>query len=112
VVFVMSDSTPVMVGAVVSRTVTSKLPVASLPAASVAEQFTCVMPIGKVFPEAGEQSRGTLPSTSSVAVALEFTCAPLGPVASSVTSLRLSVGGMVSGAQGRHRGVRQRAMLS
>ena len=42
-------------GGVVSLTVTLKLPSASLPALSVAEQLTVVSPSGKVLPEAGVQ---------------------------------------------------------
>ena len=36
-------------------TTTWKLPVAVLPAGSVALQFTVVVPMGKVLPEEGEQ---------------------------------------------------------
>ena len=57
-------------GAVVSCTVTLKLLVASFPAASVALQFTVVVPRAKVLPEAGVQTTATLPSTMSLAVGL------------------------------------------
>ena len=57
----------VMVGGVVSRTMTVKLPLAVFPALSFAVQPTIVMPRGKVLPEAGVQVGVTAPSTSSVA---------------------------------------------
>jgi hypothetical protein len=78
----------VTAGAVVSRTVTVKLPVASLPAASLAEQSTIVSPKGKVLPEAGEQVTRTEPSLSSVAegAGSNVTAVPSGPVASTVIS--------------------------
>src|SRR5260370_14204413 len=50
-------------GGVVSTTVTVKLPVDVLPAVSVAEQFTVVVPSGKIEPEGGEQVTGSVPST-------------------------------------------------
>ncbi len=60
----------VSAGAVVSCTLTVKLPLAVLLWASVAEQFTVVVAIGKVEPDAGEQVMGTGPSTASLAEAL------------------------------------------
>ena len=60
----------VRTGAVVSATVTVKLPLALLLAASVAEQFTVVVPIGKVLPDAGAQLIATAPSIASDADAL------------------------------------------
>ena len=52
-----------------TTTVTVNEPVAVLPWASVAEQLTHVVPIGKKYdPEAGLQLRVTEPSTRSVAV--------------------------------------------
>jgi hypothetical protein len=60
----------VMTGAVVSRTVTVKLPEAVLPAASWALAFTVVVPSGKVLPEAGLSVTTTAPSVSSVAEAV------------------------------------------
>jgi len=56
-------------GGVVSTTVTVKLPLAVLPAESVAEQVTVVVPRGKIDPDAREQVTGSGPSTLSVALA-------------------------------------------
>src|SRR3954451_4268822 len=84
-------------GAVVSRTVTVKLAVALLPEASRAVQSTSVEPSGKVLPDAGRQLREGLGSWSSVAVVVNETTAPLGPVASATTAGGTdSVGGVVS----------------
>ena len=69
-----------------SWTVTLKLPLAVLLCASVAEQFTAVVPAGKVLPEAGEQVTATAPSTRSNAEAVNDTAAPATPVASVVIS--------------------------
>jgi len=74
-------------GGVVSTTLTLKLPCPVFPAASVAEQFTVVVPSANVLPEAGEQPTGTDPLTASEADAVKDTTAPEGPVASTVTSL-------------------------
>jgi hypothetical protein len=52
-------------GGVVSSTVTSKLLFAVLPAASVAEQLTVVVPRANVPPEAGKQDATSSPSTKS-----------------------------------------------
>ena len=60
----------VRTGAAVSATVTVKLPEAELLALSVAEQFTVVVPIGNVLPDAGAQAMATTPSTASDADAL------------------------------------------
>jgi len=85
------------VGTVVSCTFTVKLPVAVLPAASVAEQLTVVVVIPNVEPEAGVHVTGTGPSTLSVAVALYVTAAPNGPVASAVIGEgSVSTGAVVS----------------
>ena len=73
-----------MTGAVVSATVTLKLPFAVLPAASLAEQLTVVAAMGNVEPDAGVQDTGTLPSTASVAEAEYVIALPDGPEASSV----------------------------
>jgi hypothetical protein len=63
----------------------------------VAEQLTCVVPVANRLPEAEEQSTGTLPSTSSVAVAVKLTVAPDALVATSVMSTgRSSIGAVVS----------------
>src|SRR5437016_3942460 len=50
---VMSAGTLLITGPVVSRTVTLKLPVATLRAVSVAEHCTAVVPSGKTVPDAG-----------------------------------------------------------
>src|ERR687894_271249 len=72
------------VGAVLSCTMTLNEPVASFPAASVAEQLTVVVPSGNVEPEAGSHVTGTEPSTASVAVTAAYvTSAPCGLVASA-----------------------------
>ena len=87
----------VSVGAVVSLTVMVKDPVPVLLAASVAEQFTVVVAIGNVEPEAGVHVTGTGPSTLSVAVAVYVTAAPDGPVASAVIGEgSVNTGGVVS----------------
>jgi hypothetical protein len=74
----------VSVGAVVSCTEVVKLPAALLPAASVAEHETVVVPRAKVLPEAGVQLTGTMPSITSSADALNETIAPAALVASAV----------------------------
>src|SRR5947207_3222269 len=87
----------VSVGAVVSLTVTLKLPFPVLPRLSLAEQFTVVAPRGNVLPEAGEQSIATAPSTRSDALAEYVATAPAADVASFVMSAwRISAGGVVS----------------
>ena len=58
-----------MLGEVVSATVTVKLPVAMLPAASAAEQMTGVVPRGKRDPEGRLNVTCTGPSTASTASA-------------------------------------------
>jgi hypothetical protein len=86
-----------MTGAVVSRTVTVNEPVPVLPAASVAEQFTVVVPRANVDPDAFEQVTVGLVGFASLAVAVYVTTAPALLVASAVTSAgRLSCGGVVS----------------
>ena len=85
------------VGAVVSLTVMVKDPDPVLLAASVAEQFTVVVVIPNVEPEAGMHVTGTVPSTLSVAVAVYVTTAPDGPVASAVIGEgSVNTGGVVS----------------
>ncbi len=54
-------------GGVVSTTRISPVPVATLPAWSVAVQVIVVVPTGKTTPDAGEQLGATGPSTSSTA---------------------------------------------
>src|SRR5438270_10333378 len=79
----------------VSTTVTRKLPAVVWFELLVAEQLTVVVPTGKVEPLAGEQVTGSVPSTTSVAVATKVTAAPEGPVASVVMSAgRCSAGGV------------------
>ena len=77
----------VSVGAVVSTTVTAKVDVAVLPASSVAEQVTVVLPNGNSEPAVGEQATVGESSTPSVAVGgSNSTSAPFGPVASAEKS--------------------------
>src|SRR5262245_38842539 len=64
---VMSAGT-VTDGAVVSWTVTWNDACAEFERASVAVQFTVVVPTGKPVPEAGTHVTGTVPSTRSLAV--------------------------------------------
>src|SRR5206468_4708968 len=72
-------------GGAVSRTVTPNTAAPTLPCASLAEQFTSVLPIGAIEPDGGTQTTGTAPSTmSSAAGGVHHACAPAGPVASSV----------------------------
>src|SRR5437660_539638 len=79
----------------VSTTVTWKLPVDVWFELLVAEQLTVVAPTGKVAPLPGEQVTGSVPSTTSVAVATKVTAAPEGPLASVVMSAgRCSAGGV------------------
>jgi hypothetical protein len=80
----------------VEVTVTLNDPDAGLPALSVAEQATVVVPTGKVEPEAGVQVTGTDPSTRSEAEAENVTTAP-GLVACTVISAGIfKVGGVLS----------------
>ena len=86
-----------IVGAVVSRMVTVKLPRAVFPAASVAEQLTVVVPKAKVVPEAGAQVTAGAAGFASVAVAEKVTTRPAALVASSVMlSGRFRAGAVVS----------------
>jgi hypothetical protein len=67
------------------------------PWASVALQFTVVVPIANVLPEEGEQLAAMLPSTMSFAEAENVTAAPEAPVASAVIGAgTLTDGGVVS----------------
>jgi hypothetical protein len=87
----------VRVGAVVSLTVIVNDAVPVFPAASVAEQLTVVVVIGKVEPDAGLHVAVIEPSTLSVAVTVKLTEAPDGPVASTVIGEgTVSTGGVVS----------------
>ena len=86
-----------LAGTRVSCTLTVKLPLVALPAASVAEQSTVVVVMANVLPEAGVQFTVTLLSTTSLAVAVKLTTLPLGPAASkAMLAGRLSVGAVVS----------------
>ena len=89
----------VITGSVVSTTVTVNEAVAGLPAESVAEQLTVVVPIANVEPEGGGQVTGTTPSTLSTAEAAAYvTAAPVAPVASTTMSAGTAItGGVVSG---------------
>ena len=91
------DGVPASAGPVVSRTVTVNDPVAVLPAASVAEQLTVVVPSGNVEPEGGVHVTTGFAGFASVAVAVKVVTAPDGPCASTVVFAgRFSVGGVVS----------------
>ena len=84
-------------GPVVSWTVIENEPFAMLPAVSVAEQFTIVVPSAKVEPDAGRQVTAGIAGFASVAVAVKETVRPAAPVASTVRLAgRFSVGGVVS----------------
>ncbi len=86
-----------MIGGVVSTTPILNVPMATFPAASLAEQWTVVTPSGKTEPDGGVQTTGTGPSTLSIAVAVKVTVAPPGPVASTTLSAgNVSTGGIVS----------------
>lgn len=77
--------------------VTVKLPLATLPASSLAVQVMVVVPIAKVLPLDGVQLTGIVPATASLAVAVNVTTAPAGVSASTVTSSgKTSVGGVVA----------------
>src|SRR6266436_2540056 len=87
----------VIVGGVVSTTVTTKLQPLLLPVASTAEQTTGVLPKAKTEPDGGAQLAETFVSQASVAVAVKRACAPLAPVHSSVRLVgQVIVGGVVS----------------
>jgi hypothetical protein len=75
----------VRTGAVLSPTVTVKVPEAAFPAASVAVQVTVVVPIGNVDPEAGVQTTATGPSIASTAEAVNVAIAPAALVAPRVS---------------------------
>src|SRR3990172_11886463 len=74
----------VTTGAVVSPTVTTNDADPVFPWASVAVQFTDVVPSAKVLPEAGAHTGAIAPSTRSAAEAAKLTTAPDGPLASAV----------------------------
>ena len=86
-----------MMGAVVSRTVTVKLALPVLPAASVALAVTVVVPSGKIEPDDGLLVVASGPSISSTALVANEALAPAGPVASRVMSDgTLTTGGVLS----------------
>src|SRR5947209_2492125 len=92
------------------RTTTLNVPLPALPAASVAEQVTAVVPTGKVEPDTWSQVTGTAPSVSSVAVAENDTAAPPADVASTVMPAgTVTTGGVVSAP---HTGMRTSATTS
>ena len=65
----------VIAGACVSLTLTMNPHELVLPAPSVAEQTTAVLPTGNDDPDGGEQTKVNPPGQLSVAVALKFTTA-------------------------------------
>jgi hypothetical protein len=71
---------------VTAGTVTLNDPDLELPALSVAEQDTLVVPAGNAEPEDGVHVTDTVPSTRSEAEAVNVTTAPLEPVAGTVIS--------------------------
>src|SRR5262249_50820661 len=84
-------------GAVVSRTVTWKAPVAMFPARSVALALTVVMPRGNVDPDVTLSVTGRSPLSASWALAENVTTAPAEEVASAVMSAgRLRTGAVLS----------------
>jgi hypothetical protein len=91
------SSGTVSTGAVVSTTVTENDPVAVLLCLSLALQSTCAEPKPNGDPLPGLHDTGTLPSTRSTALAAQVATAPVGPVASTVTSFgSVSSGAVVS----------------
>jgi hypothetical protein len=82
-------------GGVVSVTVTVNVADALLPAASRAVHVTVVAPVANTLPEAGEHAVASLPSTLSLALALNVTVAPPGPVASVVIGAGTVIAGGV-----------------
>jgi hypothetical protein len=96
VVSIVMSAGSVSTGAVVSVTVTMKLPDPVLPLVSVAEQVTVVLPTGNDEPLAGAHSGVIAPSTRSDALAANVTTVPA-PVASIVMSAgTLTTGAVVS----------------
>src|SRR5215203_4086443 len=92
----MLPTNAMLVGAVVSTTVTVNVSLPVLLESSVALQVTVVGPSGKVSPDSGSQVTFKVLSTASVAPGVsKLTAAPLGPVASSVTSSTGSTTGAV-----------------
>jgi hypothetical protein len=70
---------------------------AALPSASVAVQFTVVLPIAKTLPDSGEHETIGLGSRLSVVVTVKATSAPRGSVASTeIVSGSVRTGGVES----------------
>ncbi len=87
----------VTTGAVVSWTVTVNEPDVVLPASSVAEQCTVVVPSGNIEPDVASQVTASVPATVSSASVMNAAVAPAGPVASLVMFAgSVSVGAVVS----------------
>src|SRR5262245_50205704 len=87
----------VMVGGVVSSTITSKEHIEALLSSSVAETVTVVVPSGNVLPEAGTQTIDGEGSQTSMAAGEKVTISPAGLVHSSVMSEgHVTIGGVVS----------------
>src|SRR5262249_4039184 len=82
-------------GGVVSRTVTVKPPVATLPAASCAVQVTAVVPSGDRVPGGGAQLAAPAPAASSVAVPVYGAAVPPRPPSSTVMLARPEITGAV-----------------
>src|SRR5579862_4126031 len=83
-------------GGVVSCTTTANDEEATFPAASSAEQVTCVEPSANTVPVAGRQLTETGPSTASDAVGTVYeTAAPPAPVASARSSACAAIVGAV-----------------
>ena len=78
-----------------SRTVTVKVFVETLPSTSVAVTVTVVVPIAKVEFDGIDTVTDATP-TASVAVGAYVACAPVGPVASTVMFGAVITGGVVS----------------
>src|SRR3954468_22669408 len=78
-------------------TETSKLPVATLPAPSVAMQLTVVVPMGNVLPVVSVQTGMTVPLTRSIAETPKVTAAPAPDCAIWIGTLgTVNSGGVVS----------------
>ena len=85
----------VITGAVVSRTSTVKDVLPTFAWLSVALHATVVVPAGNVAPLADVQLTATLPSTRSIAEAVNVNGAPAGPVASIVALAGTVIAGAV-----------------
>ena len=93
----MIGSGTVIIGTVVSTTVTVKLAIDTLPVKSVAVTFTVVSPSAKVLSLGGVTTTTGAGSTMSVAVTTKSTTAPVAPVASAmIGSGTVITGGVVS----------------